>query len=155
MAFESEQGNRGITQGREGLRGMSLTDSAGIFLQRHVADVMGAVFDAPMAAPPGQQFPRASDRSWNAGDRVLDLRRPFPVAARGTDQTADLLEAGPIEMAGQSRAGFQATVFQSAMSLVRGFRNLKMLFVFGSIDRGKNPPETRRRWLPSRWVDCL
>ena len=36
-------------QGGEVLRGMSGANAAGVFLQRHVAHVVGAVFDAPVA----------------------------------------------------------------------------------------------------------
>ena len=43
-----------LRKGGEVLRGMSGANAAGVFLQRHVAHVVGAVFDTPVAMPPGE-----------------------------------------------------------------------------------------------------
>ena len=58
----------------------------------------------------------------------------------GAGQTANLLQPGPVELAGQSRAGLELAAFPSAMSLVGRFRNVKLLLELPLVYRGKNPP---------------
>lgn len=119
---------------------MTAADAARIFLQGDVADIMRAVFDAPMPAPPSQELLRAGQRSRRAGDRVLDFGGPLAVTIDRAGQMANLLQPGPIELAGQSRAGLELAAFPSTVPFAGRLGNVKLLRELSLIYRGKNPP---------------
>lgn len=50
--LQPQQGNQRVSQRGQVLWSLTFLDLAGIFLERDVADVVGAVLDAPMLAPP-------------------------------------------------------------------------------------------------------
>jgi len=140
MALEAEEGDGGIAEGGEVLRCVATTDPAGILAERHVADVVRAVFDSPVITPPDKQLRRASQGTRHAGDGILNLRGPLATTAGRARQSADLLQSRPMEPAGQPRADLQAAMFPSAVPLVGCFRNVKLLLELPLVYRGKNPP---------------
>jgi hypothetical protein len=83
---------------------------------------MHAVFDAPVAAPPGQKLTGIGSGARDARDGVFDLALLLAVTPCGSRQTADLLDAGPIEMTAQAGRGLQSPLDVAAMFLRLGFR---------------------------------
>ena len=155
MTGESEQGNDGVTQGREILRRGGLADAARVFAQCDVANVMGPVFDPPMTTPLGEQLFRARLLTRHAGHGVVDFGRLAAVAPRGANDTADLRKMRPVDLPSQTCAGLQATTLQPATRLLERFRYIKMQLPPLLRRRGKKPPETRRQSTLSASADCL
>ena len=100
MAFEAEHGNDGIAEGSEVLWGVAFGDLAGVFVEGDIPHVVRTVFDAPVAAPPGEQLSRIRLVSWNTADGVVDLCRLDPTSLRGTNQATDLGQSGPVAVRG-------------------------------------------------------
>lgn len=148
VAAEAQQRNHGIPEGRQVLGCVSAANAAGVFVEDHVADVVQAVLDTPMVAPPGKQPGRPRLLARHTGDGVFDLGRLLAAAARGAGESTDLGRTGPVEMSAETVRDLQPSMLAAAVLFVGCFGRLKMrdALVFGR--RGKKPPETRRRWLP-------
>ena len=99
VAVEPRPGNGRVAQGGQILRCVSRADATSIFVESHVADVMRAVFDAPVLTPPGPKLRRVGLLPQDAGDRVFDLIVHLAVASSGAHQPADLLQSWPIQLA--------------------------------------------------------
>jgi hypothetical protein len=82
-----------------------------VLAERHIANPMQTIFDAPVTSPIPQQKRRIRLFSRKAGDGVLDFNLWRMAFAFGRAfKTANLTQAGPIEMSGQSRAGLQMSL---------------------------------------------
>jgi hypothetical protein len=89
-----------------------------VLAERHIANPMQTIFDAPVTSPMPQQNRRVSLLSRKAGDGVLDFNLWRMAFAFGRAfETANLTKAGPIEMSGQARAGLQMSLDEPPMSL--------------------------------------
>jgi hypothetical protein len=79
---------------------MPLFHPAFVFAEGNVSHPMQAVLDAPVTTPMGQERRRISSFTRNAADGVLDFDRRAALATGCAFETANLSQAGPIEMAG-------------------------------------------------------
>jgi hypothetical protein len=145
VAVEPQERYHRVPQGGNVLRRMTFVNLAGIFAQSHIPDVMRAVFDVPMVPPPSQQLDRSGQRARHACDRVLDLDYFASLAPRRAGQPANLLQAGPIDVACQSRGDFQLSADEATVFLADRFRAIKMRDALAFVRRGKKPPEIRRQ----------
>lgn len=105
VASEAEGGDGGVAKSSQVLRSVSGLHLALVFAEGDVADPVESIFDAPVVAPAGQEQLRIGSRGRDAGNRMLDFDSPLASTSGGPFQPADLLEAGPVEMLGQPRAG--------------------------------------------------
>ena len=145
MAAEPEERDQGVPQGGDVLGRVAFVNLAGVFAQSHIPDVMRAVFDVPMVPPPSQQLDSPSQRARHARDRILDLDFFASLAPRRAGQPANLLQAGPIDVACQSRGDFQLSPDDATVFLADRFRAIKMRDALAFVRRGKKPPEIRRQ----------
>lgn len=83
---------------------------------------MQAIFNAPVAAPMGEQKRRIRPLARKTADGVLDFDRCAAFATGRAFETANLGQTGPIEMAGQPRAGLQMPLHCAAVPLGRRAR---------------------------------
>lgn len=93
----------GIADGAEYVGAVAFADTALVFAPDDVAWPMQTVFDAPVAAPPGQQKRCAGLVSRYAGNGIDDFNGLASPALPDTFQATDLRQARPVQMAGQSR----------------------------------------------------
>jgi hypothetical protein len=119
-AGQSEGGDGGVTKGSQVLRCVTGLHLALVFAEGDVADPVEAIFDSPVVAPAGQEQRRVGARGGDTGNRVLDFGRLLTAASGGPLQSADLLEAWPVEMLGQPRAGFKTPHDGAAVALGNG-----------------------------------
>ena len=77
VAVEPQEGNGGVSQGGEVLWSAAGANSAGVFPESDVADVMGAIFNLPVSSPTTQQPGRTDQPAWRAGDGVVDFGGPL------------------------------------------------------------------------------
>ena len=98
-----------------------------------VANPMEPILDSPVIAPAGQEERGIGARSWDAGNRVLDLDRLLAAPGRRPLKPADLFQAWPIEMLGQSRADLETPYDGPAVALLdgAGFRERLLSPLFG------------------------
>lgn len=99
---------------------------ARVFLESHVANVMQAVLDSPMAAPPIEQPSRSSLDARRARYGVFDFDDLFTFGDRRASQPTCLSEARPIGMACQPSADLQTTPNDTPMFLGHGLEPVKM-----------------------------
>lgn len=111
-----------------------------IFAECHIADVVLAIFDAPMPAPPVEQSTGRGQRARHAGNGVFHLNDLFALALGSPNQAADLGRLGPIEIACQARGRLQAACHAAAVFFAACFRNVKVRLAFPLVCRGKKPP---------------
>jgi len=153
-AGEMKQIDRGVAKGGKILRPVTGFYLALVLAERDIAHPMQAIFNTPVAAPTPYQKRRVSPFARKAGDGVLNLDRRAAFALGRTFETADLSQAGPIEMPGQPRTGLQMPPDTTAMSLGNRtrFRErcLSLLFGGGGKNRAENPLPQR----PSVRADC-
>jgi hypothetical protein len=71
----------------------------------------------------------------------------FAVYAPPTLDAANLGDARPVEMFGQSRGSLQTTPLATAMPFVAGFSRRQVRLPLPLGVGGKRPVETRLRWL--------
>ena len=125
-----------------------------VFAERDIAHPMQAIFDAPVALPVSKKRRRVGTLTRETADGVLNLDRRAAFAMGRAFETADLSQARPIEMPGQSRAGLQMPPDTTAMSLGNRTRfrerRLSLLFGGGGKNRAENPLPQR----PSVRADC-
>jgi len=118
-----------------------------VFAQGDVSHPVQTVFDAPVPTPMANQKGRVGPGARKAGDGVLNLDRAATFAAGCALKSANLRHAGPIEMAGQSRAGLQVPLNSAAMPFAdrMGFRQRRSSLVFrgGGKIRAGNPRPPR------------
>lgn len=116
---------------------------------------MQPIFDAPVASPMLKQKRRISLLEGKAGDGILDFDRRAAFASGRAFETANLGQAGPIEMPGQPRAGLQMPPDMAAVSLGNraGLRQRRSSLLFGG--GGKNRAENPLPQRPSTRADCL
>lgn len=119
VASPSQKTDRHVAKSGKILRPMPLFHLAFVFAKRHVPHPMQTVFNAPMTSPMDNQRRRVSPFLRKAADGVLDFDRGAALAASRAFQPADLGQAGPIEMPGQSRAGLQMPLNRAAVTLRR------------------------------------
>jgi hypothetical protein len=148
VARQAEEIDRRVTKNGQILRTMPGFHLAFILAERHITHPMQAIFDAPVATPMSQQNRRVSLPRGKAGDGVLDFDRRFALAPGCAFETANLAQAGPIEMPGQSRAGLQMSLDNASMSFgnVACFRERRLTLFFRS--GGKIPAQNPFRQRP-------
>lgn len=76
-----------------------------VFSKGRVTNPMKAILDIPMPSPEGQKLPSVGLVARQAGNGVLRFERFFAVALRTTRKPANLFQAWPIEVPGQTRGG--------------------------------------------------
>lgn len=99
---------------------------------------MGAIFDAPVTAPPSQELRRIGARARDARDGILGFDMLSAVAPRGARQAASLSRAGPLQMF-NARGGLQTACDVSAMFFVARFADIDPLVTQSFVRRGKKP----------------
>ena len=93
----------GVADCAEYVRAVAFADTTMVLAPCDITWPMDAIFDAPVAAPPGQQLGCVGLVSRHAGNRIDDFRGlPIPTL-RGAFQAADLRHARPVQMADQTR----------------------------------------------------
>lgn len=96
-AHAAEQSDGEIAAGGHGLRGGAGADLAAILIERDIADMVEAIFDAPVVTQEGEETRRVRLGRGQAGDGVGDLQvgdAGLLVGAPPLDP-ANLLEVGP------------------------------------------------------------
>ena len=78
----------------------AMANAAVVFAKGRVADPMKTVLDVPVSSPPGEKLTRVGTSTRNAGDGVLRLDRLLATAQRAASESADLPQAGPIQVLG-------------------------------------------------------
>ena len=119
-AGEAEEAEGGIAEGGEVLGGVAGLHLALVLAEGDVADPVEPILDSPVIAPAGQEQRRIGALGRNAGDRVLDLDRLLAPSGRRPLEPADLSEAGPLKMLGQSRADLQTPHDRASVALLDG-----------------------------------
>ena len=154
-SFGSEACEQAIAKAGQHLRGVPLADLAGVFTERHVADVVRTVLDAPVPSVPTQQGRGIRQATRHAGDPVRHLVLLFASASAPTLDATDLSHARPIKMLGQTRRGFQTPAFAAAVSFVGSFcfRQMGATLLLGV--GGKRPAENRLQSTSSNRADFL
>ena len=120
--MQMQQANGEIAQTGEGVRGSTVTGATAIFVIGHVAHVMQAILDAPMAAVQGQQLWRVGLRRRQAGDEIDALAAGGGVA-EGEDfafQAGDLLDVWELQIGIEGGAGPDAADFEAAVAFIDG-----------------------------------
>lgn len=102
------------------MRGVAGLHLALVLAPGDVADPVEAILDPPVIAPAGQEERGIGARSCDAGNRVLDLDRLLAAPGRRPLKSADLFQAGPIEMLGQSRADLETPHDDAPVALLDG-----------------------------------
>ena len=92
-SFGSEACEQAIAKAGQHLRGVPLADLAGVFTERHVADVVRTVLDAPVPSVPTQQGRGIRQATRHARDPIRHLVLLF--AAAPTLDATDLSHARP------------------------------------------------------------
>ena len=119
-AGQSEGGNGGVAKGGQILGSVTGLHLALVFAEGDVADPVEPIFDSPVIAPAGQEQRRIGARGGDTGNGVLYFDGLLTTTRGGPLQSADLLEAGPVEMLGQPRAGFKMPRDGAAVALGDG-----------------------------------
>lgn len=140
MTFEAEHRDDGVAEGGEILWGIAFADLAGVLSKRDVPHVVRAVFDAPVATPPGEQLGRIGLVTRQTGNRVVDFYRLDSAAPSGANQATNLRQVRPVAVGGQPCAGLQAAVFLPAASLSERLSHIQMRLTRQFGGRGKKPP---------------
>jgi hypothetical protein len=81
---------------------------------------MQTVFDAPVPTPVAKQKRRVGLVAGKTADSVLDFDRGPTLTMGRAFQSANLGQAGPIEMSSQPRAGLQVAMNDAAVTLAAG-----------------------------------
>lgn len=116
-AGQTQKAEGGVAKGGEILRTVPGFYLALVFAERDIAHPMQAIFDSPVASPVSKKRSRVGPLTRKTADGVLNLDRRAAFALGRAFKTADLGQAGPIEMPGQPRAGLQMPLDMTAMSL--------------------------------------
>ena len=74
VVVQSTEGDGGVPRGGEVLGAVALPKAAAVFAEGHVADVVQAVFDTPVAAVVGQQLLGFGLLSGQRSDAISDFR---------------------------------------------------------------------------------
>lgn len=154
MATDSEQADSGVAKGGQVLRSVAELYLALIFAERHVAQPVQA-FNAPMGSPAGGQQGRVGTLAREAADGVLHLGRRFALADRRAFQAADLSEARPVQMLGQTCAGLKMPLDPSSMPFARRASFRERLLPLPLRSGGKIRAEIPPQWRPSARADYL
>jgi hypothetical protein len=127
--------------------------ATGILPQRDIAHPMMA-FYTPVPTIVGQKFISPGPFGSKTGNGVHDFSRGFALGVCRAFDAAHLLHAGPIKMPGQTRAGLQMPLRQTAMTFINRamLRELCLSLLFDC--RGKNAVRTPQRSPLSARVDC-
>jgi hypothetical protein len=154
MSAHAEQADHGIAKGGQILWSVAKLDLALVLAERHVAHPVQAL-DAPMGLPTAHQQSRVGTLAREAADGMLHLGRRLALAVRGALQAADLTEARPVQMLGQTRAGLKMSLDSPPMPFARraSFRERLLPLPLGS--GGKIPAESLPQWRPSTRAGCL
>ena len=110
---------------------------------------MRAVFDVPMVPPPSQQRDRSGQRARHARNRILNLDFFASLAPCRAGQPANLLQAGPIDVACQSRRGCEFFAICGRSPLPGGGRLFLSELAAGNWEIG-----CERRGEVRGWLDC-
>jgi hypothetical protein len=104
------------------LRGVLGAYATGILVEGHVADVMKAIFDSPVASVECKQPLGISPLGFEACDAVGHFERVFAFLPAFARDLANLLQVGPVglQIGGQFGRGDERTAFTSAMPLGDG-----------------------------------
>lgn len=117
---ESQEAEGGVAEGGEVLRSVAGLHLALVLAPGDVADPVEPILDPPVTLPTGQEQSRVGPRWGDAGDRVLDFDRLLAAPGRRPLKPADLFQAWPIEMLGQSRADLETPYDGPAVALLDG-----------------------------------
>jgi len=121
VAAGTEQADGGVAKGGQVLRCVPLLDLAFILAKRHIADPVQTL-DAPVTSPTDVQNGRIGPWAREAADRILHVGGLLAFAEGRAFQAADLGQAGPAEMLGQTRAGLQVPFDKPAVPFARRTR---------------------------------
>ena len=154
-ARESEQGDGCVAKGGQVLRAVPRSDPALVLTERHVANPMDSILDAPMTAPVLEQNLRVRPFARDAGDGVLHFHGRAAAAQRGAFLATDLSQAGPVEMRRKTRAGLKMALGAAAVAFFGRASLRKMLLPLRFASGGKKRAEIRPRSPLSARADCL
>lgn len=106
--------------------GVAAINLAGILLESDVADVMQAVFDAPMAAPPAEEARGSRLSAWYAGHGIFDFDGLLTSAGGCASEATCLSEPRPIGVSRQPRADLQTASNNTPVLLGNCLEAVKM-----------------------------
>ena len=135
---QTQQADGQIAQRGHDLSSGMFANAAAVFVKAHVAHIMQAVFNAPVAAVQGQQARRVGFFRIQAGDAIHGFCAEL---ARGQFrglalEAEDLSDVGEIKIALELGAGPDAPDFQAAVA-----------FIEGGVLRGEMLPSEDPRYL--------
>lgn len=136
----AEEVDGGIAEGREVLRGGATADTAGVFGERYVPNVVDAVLDPPVVTPPSQELSSIRHGPRCAGDGVLNFDESFTTSPGRSYQPADLSGVGPEQVPAQTCRGLEPAMYQTPVLFGPGlgYLDLREPLIFSG--RGKKPP---------------
>jgi hypothetical protein len=114
-----------------------------------------AILDAPVAAIVRQEGTCRRPLGRQARDGVGYLPRFAALLFRDALNTANLLQAGPVEMSRQARTGLEMALRNPTMPFACRAMLGEVLLPLAFATGGKSPAETRLRWPLSARVGCL
>ena len=94
--------------------------AATVLAERHVANPVQAIFDAPVLAIERKQLGRRRAIRRQAGDRVTDFAGDQSVFLYGAFDATNLRDPWPVQLPRQTRTGLQATRRDATMPFVFG-----------------------------------
>jgi len=119
---QTQQADGQIAQRGHDLSSGEFANAAAVFVKAHVAHIMQAVFNAPVAAVQGQQAPGAGFLRTQTGDTIHGFAAQLAGVQGGglALQAEDLRGIGEIQIVLQLAAGPQASDFQAAVAFIEG-----------------------------------
>ena len=119
-AGKAEEADGEVTQGGHDFGDRAHTGLGAILVVGDVAHPMEAILDGPVAAEQAEEIRGGGAIGGKTGDTVDDFRPDF--TGVGSDDLArgaeDLGEAGPVQVAGERRAGLEGALLAPPMPLV-------------------------------------
>ena len=134
-----QQTDGDVAERRQNLRGRSLSHAAGVFSERHVANPMKAILNAPMISRQSQQRLGVRLMTGQRGDAVGRLGGRLACDRSLTFQEERLFQARPIAVALQYGRGMNRSPFEAPVAFVHGPGVLALQIGQATITRGKTP----------------
>ena len=130
-----QQSEREIATGGQDLRGVVSPKTGTVFLEGDIANVMGVIFDAPMAANQGEQVGWGSLLRREIGDEIDDLGRGLPVLSNDASHLRHLSHEGPSggQVGGEFGADANKAMFHPSAATIPGLGLLANRLRIGKI----------------------
>ena len=121
-------------------------DAGAVLIEGHVADIVEAVFNAPMATARIEQALRISTLGFETGNPIDGFGGEFVAdqVRRFTANGANLFGVGEVDISIQVRAGPYVADLQPSIS-----------FIDRRVLRGEKTPVSDRRYPDAGWADSL